>query len=62
LAMFEMLPVLANLLRNYDFALPPDAKFHSANTDSRGCPIAMPREHRFTCVGPKHPDRDCLVM
>ncbi|KAJ2766350.1 hypothetical protein IWQ57_004403, partial [Coemansia nantahalensis] len=62
LAMAEMLPVLASLLARYDVALPPDARFRPAITDRHGCPVAMPREHRFTCVGPRHPDRDCNVV
>ncbi|KAJ2777789.1 hypothetical protein H4R18_004964 [Coemansia javaensis] len=62
LALCEMLPALACLLRCYDFALPPDARFHPANVDARGAPIPMPRAHRFTCVGPRHPDRDCQVL
>ncbi|KAJ2308544.1 hypothetical protein IWW55_000372 [Coemansia sp. RSA 2706] len=62
LALHEMLVALANLLKNYDFALPESAKYNPDNLDAHGYPQAMPRVHRFTCVGPKYPDRDCQII
>ncbi|KAJ2801452.1 hypothetical protein H4R20_003663 [Coemansia guatemalensis] len=62
LALCEMLPVLANLLKNYSFATPKDAQFGSWSTDADGNPIAMPRRHLFTVVGPQNPDRDCQII
>ncbi|KAJ2743636.1 hypothetical protein GGI20_003608, partial [Coemansia sp. BCRC 34301] len=62
LALFEILPVIANMLKNYDFALPPDALFTPDRLDKYGNPVAMPRLHRFTSVGPKYPDCDCRII
>ncbi|KAJ2460066.1 hypothetical protein GGF42_001081 [Coemansia sp. RSA 2424] len=62
LALFEILPAIANLLKNYDFALPSNSLFTPSRLDEHGNPIVMPRSHRFTSVGPKYPDRDCQII
>ncbi|KAJ2006982.1 hypothetical protein GGI04_001694 [Coemansia thaxteri] len=62
LALFEMLPTIANLLKDYDFTLPADALFTPDRLDTHGNPTVMPRSHRFTSVGPTYPDRDCQVI
>ncbi|KAJ2107949.1 hypothetical protein GGI16_001327 [Coemansia sp. S142-1] len=62
LALMEILPTIANLLKSYDFTLPPCALFTPDRLDEHGNPIAMPRSHRFTSVGPTYPDRDCQII
>ncbi|KAJ2688848.1 hypothetical protein IWW39_001897 [Coemansia spiralis] len=62
LALVELLPTMANLLRNYEFTLPPSALFTPDILDEHGNPAVMPRSHRFTSVGPTYPDRDCNII
>ncbi|KAJ2823688.1 hypothetical protein FBU31_004206 [Coemansia sp. 'formosensis'] len=62
LALMEMLPTIANLLKNYDFTLPSNSQFTPDRLDGRGNPVVMPRSHRFTSVGPAYPDRDCQII
>ncbi|KAJ2618264.1 hypothetical protein EV177_000114 [Coemansia sp. RSA 1804] len=61
LAHYEMMPILTNLLKDYDFELPADSLFGPDIVDTLGYPIPMPRKHSLT-VMPKYPDRDCLVV
>ncbi|KAJ2515824.1 hypothetical protein H4217_004950 [Coemansia sp. RSA 1939] len=61
LAHYEMMTILANILKDYDFALPADSLFGPDNVDALGYPVPMPRTHSLT-VMPKHPERDCLVV
>lgn len=62
LALCEMVTVLANLLRDFDFVLPEDAQYRPDRLDKFGNPKTMPRYHHFTSVGPKYPDRDCQIV
>ncbi|KAJ2557734.1 hypothetical protein EV175_001163 [Coemansia sp. RSA 1933] len=61
LAMYEMITILANLLKDYDFSLPPNSLFRPDKVDKDGYPIPMPRTHN-PIVLPKYPERDCLVV
>ncbi|KAI8325718.1 cytochrome P450 [Martensiomyces pterosporus] len=62
LAWVEMLTVLSNILKNYNFELTKDSLFHSDNIDpNTGEPAIMPRIHLVT-AGPKYPERDCRVL
>ncbi|KAJ1664656.1 hypothetical protein IW140_005815 [Coemansia sp. RSA 1813] len=61
LALYEMMTILANLLKDYDFSLPANALFRPDKVDKDGNPIAMPRTQSLTVL-PKHPERDCLVV
>ncbi|KAI8318409.1 cytochrome P450, partial [Martensiomyces pterosporus] len=61
LAWVEMLPALANLFNNYDFALPEDALFTPDNLNMYGQPVIMPR--KMVIVNePKFRERDCQVV
>ncbi|KAJ2850910.1 hypothetical protein IWW36_001536 [Coemansia brasiliensis] len=62
LALYELLTTTANLLKDYEFSLPNSARFGRGKVDQSGRPVAMPRAHRFTSVGPKYPHRDCQVI
>ncbi|KAJ2862933.1 hypothetical protein GGH94_003943 [Coemansia aciculifera] len=62
LALIEILSTIANLLKNYDFTLPPSALFTPDKLDEHGNPTVMPRSHRFTSVGPTYPDCDCQII
>ncbi|KAJ2517947.1 hypothetical protein H4217_003630 [Coemansia sp. RSA 1939] len=61
LALYEIMSILANLLKDYDFELPKNALFRPDRVDKHGYPIAMPRTHN-PVVMPKYPERDCLVV
>ncbi|KAJ2728282.1 hypothetical protein IW152_006017 [Coemansia sp. BCRC 34962] len=61
LAQYEMMSIIANLLKDYDFALPPDSLFTPERLDEHGNPAAMPRTHSLT-VGPRYPERDCRIV
>ncbi|KAJ1664658.1 hypothetical protein IW140_005817 [Coemansia sp. RSA 1813] len=61
LAQYEMMTIFANLLKDYDFELPPTSLFRPDRVDKDGYPIAMPRTHGLTVL-PKYPDRDCLAI
>ncbi|KAJ2904171.1 hypothetical protein GGI21_004330 [Coemansia aciculifera] len=62
LALFEILPTIANILKNYDLKLPDNAMFTPNRIDKHGNPVVMPRSHRFTSIGPRYPDRDCQII
>ncbi|KAJ1800639.1 hypothetical protein LPJ59_000932 [Coemansia sp. RSA 2399] len=61
LALYEMMTILANLLKEYDLELPSDALFRPENVDKDGYPIAMPRTQSLTVL-PRYMDRDCRVV
>ncbi|KAJ1952171.1 hypothetical protein GGI12_006313, partial [Dipsacomyces acuminosporus] len=61
LAWIEMITIVANLLKDYDFALPEDSLFRPDRVDSFGNPVVMPRTHTLT-VGPKCSKRDCKIV
>ncbi|KAJ2335600.1 hypothetical protein GGI00_001278 [Coemansia sp. RSA 2681] len=61
LALYEMMTIIANLLKDYDFSLPPGALFTPDRLDIHGDPKAMPRLHYLT-VAPKYPERDCQIV
>ncbi|KAJ1796211.1 hypothetical protein LPJ59_003886 [Coemansia sp. RSA 2399] len=61
LAKYEMISILANLLKDYDLSLPHDALFRPDRVDNDGYPVVMPRINSVT-VKPKYPERDCLVV
>ncbi|KAI8321111.1 cytochrome P450 [Martensiomyces pterosporus] len=61
LAWVEMITIIANLLKDYDFELPEDSLFGPDKLDSNGNPIVMPRTHTLT-IGPKYPERDCRIV
>ncbi|KAJ1721171.1 hypothetical protein LPJ53_004272 [Coemansia erecta] len=58
LALFEMHLVIANLLRDYDLALPADAAV--AKESASGVLPTIPRRYMMT-NNPANPDRDCRV-
>ncbi|KAJ1874014.1 hypothetical protein LPJ55_001828 [Coemansia sp. RSA 990] len=60
LALYELLTTTANLLKDYEFSLPESTRLDKV--DQAGRPVAMPRTHRFTSVGPKYPQRDCQIL
>ncbi|KAJ1669114.1 hypothetical protein GGF38_002501, partial [Coemansia sp. RSA 25] len=61
LAHYEMMTIIANLLKDYDFAMPPDSLFSSDHLDEHGNPVVMPCTHSLT-VSPKYPERDCRIV
>lgn len=61
LAYYEMITILANILKDYDFRLPEDSLFTPERLDEFGNPAVMPCTHSLT-VGPKYPDRDCQIL
>ncbi|KAI8321113.1 putative cytochrome P450 monooxygenase [Martensiomyces pterosporus] len=61
LAWVEMIPVLANLLKDYDMELPEDSLFKPSRLDGNGNPVVMPRLQTLT-VAPKCQERDCRVV
>ncbi|KAJ2688847.1 hypothetical protein IWW39_001896 [Coemansia spiralis] len=61
LAQYEMVTILANILKDYDLALPEDSLFTPEKRDVYGNPIPMPRFQCLT-VGPKYPERDCRIV
>ncbi|KAJ2801830.1 hypothetical protein H4S07_004831 [Coemansia furcata] len=61
MALYELVTILANLLKDYDFALPADSLFTPSRLDEHGNPVVMPRFQSFT-VGPRYPKRDCNVL
>ncbi|KAJ2029922.1 hypothetical protein IW146_009366 [Coemansia sp. RSA 922] len=61
LAQYEMMTMIANLLKDYDFAVPSDSLFTPERLDEHGNPIAMPRTHSLS-VGPRFPERDCRIV
>ncbi|KAJ1948529.1 hypothetical protein FBU59_001550 [Linderina macrospora] len=54
LAWSEMITIVANLLKDYDFKLPKGSLYGPHNTDESGMPVVMPR--------PKNPERDCIII
>ncbi|KAJ2841536.1 hypothetical protein GGI22_007853, partial [Coemansia erecta] len=61
LALYEMMTILANLLKEYDLELPSDALFRPENVGKDGYPIAMPRTQSLTVL-PRYMERDCRVV
>ncbi|KAJ2016782.1 hypothetical protein GGI13_001404 [Coemansia sp. RSA 455] len=61
LAQYEMITIIANVLKDYDFAMPSDSLFTPDRLDKHGNPLTMPRFQSLT-VGPKYPERDCRVV
>ncbi|KAJ2840427.1 hypothetical protein FBU31_000423 [Coemansia sp. 'formosensis'] len=61
LALYEMTTILANLFKDYDFALPADSLFTPSRLDEHGNPVVMPQFQALT-IGPRYPERDCRVV
>ncbi|KAI8320220.1 cytochrome P450 [Martensiomyces pterosporus] len=62
LAWMEMITILANLLKDYDFALPADYTHRGPNVlDKRGYPKLMDAQ-TFLVSTPKNPERDCRIV
>ncbi|KAJ2821348.1 hypothetical protein FBU31_004933 [Coemansia sp. 'formosensis'] len=61
LAQYEMITILANLFKDYDFALPADSLFTPSRLDEHGNPVVMPQFQALT-IGPRYPERDCRVV
>ncbi|KAJ1720335.1 hypothetical protein LPJ53_005029 [Coemansia erecta] len=61
LANYEMMTILANILKDYDLENPRDALFTPDNLDVHGNPNTMPCTQNLT-IAPKYPDRDCRVI
>ncbi|KAL2864094.1 cytochrome P450 monooxygenase helB4 [Aspergillus lucknowensis] len=61
LAMMEIMIIIANLLKDYEIALPEDSVCGPHNVDELGRPRIMPtRSALFTT--PKYPERDCRLV
>lgn len=61
LAMMEIMIIIANILKEYDIALPEDSVHGPWNVDALGRPRIMPtRSALFTT--PKYPERDCRLV
>ncbi|KAJ2359297.1 hypothetical protein IWW50_000019 [Coemansia erecta] len=60
LAHYEMMTIIANLLKNYDIDMPRDSLFTADRRDKSGYPISMPCSHNLS-VGPRFPERDCQI-
>ncbi|KAF2835328.1 putative cytochrome P450 monooxygenase [Patellaria atrata CBS 101060] len=61
LAWAEMMTILANLLKDYEFSLPKDAIYSPTNVDEYGNPLVMPSKCHIV-FAPTHPDRDCRLI
>ncbi|KAJ2892404.1 hypothetical protein GGI21_005619 [Coemansia aciculifera] len=61
LAQYEMMTIIANLLKDYDFAMPSESLFSPDYVNEHGNPVVMPCTHSLT-VSPKYPERDCLIV
>ncbi|KAI8321545.1 cytochrome P450 [Martensiomyces pterosporus] len=62
LTMAEMTLMLGNLLKDFDFALPPDYVHLGPRVlDDRGCPRLMPALH-FIITAQLFPSRDCRLV
>ncbi|KAJ2777711.1 hypothetical protein GGI15_004417 [Coemansia interrupta] len=61
LAHYEMMTILAIILRDYDLENPKDALFTPDNLDRHGNPHTMPCTQNLT-IAPKYPDRDCRII
>ncbi|KAJ2846057.1 hypothetical protein J3B02_004508, partial [Coemansia erecta] len=61
LAMRQMLVVLANVFKNFDFEIPEDALFKPEFLDRHGYPQVMPSVQSIM-IGPKYPERDCRII
>ncbi|KAI8326255.1 cytochrome P450 [Martensiomyces pterosporus] len=62
LAWMEMVTILANLLKDYDFALPADYKLRGPTVlDEHGYPKIMDSQ-MFIVSTPKNPERDCRIV
>ncbi|KAJ2829166.1 hypothetical protein GGI24_002206 [Coemansia furcata] len=60
-AHYEIMTIIANVLKDYDFAVPTDALFTPERLDEHGNPVVMPRTHCLS-VGPRYPERDCRIV
>jgi helvolic acid biosynthesis cytochrome P450 monooxygenase len=61
LAWVEMLTIVANVLKDYDIALPPNSKFGPMNLDADGVPNLLPAKC-FIASFPAKPERDCRMI
>ncbi|KAJ1824516.1 hypothetical protein LPJ73_009324 [Coemansia sp. RSA 2703] len=61
LANYEMMTILANILKDYDIENPKDALFTPGRLDNYGNPVTMPSKQNLTII-PCYPDRDCRVI
>ncbi|KAI1813104.1 cytochrome P450 [Poronia punctata] len=61
LAWVEMLTIVANILKDYDIALPPNNKFGPDNVDADGIPNLLPAKC-FIASFPAKPERDCRMI
>ncbi|KAJ2612609.1 hypothetical protein H4S08_002618 [Coemansia sp. RSA 1365] len=61
LAFYEMMTILANLLKDYDIRMTEDSLFVPEKLDMHGYPKTMPCAQNLT-VGPRHIDRDCRII
>ncbi|KAJ2558990.1 hypothetical protein EV175_000547 [Coemansia sp. RSA 1933] len=61
LAHYEMMTILANLIKDYDFDMPHDSLYSPDKVDDYGYPIVMPRTQGLTVMS-KYPERDCRVV
>ncbi|KAH2981476.1 Cytochrome P450 monooxygenase helB2 [Aspergillus fumigatus] len=61
LAWMEMMTILANLLKDYDWSLPEDSLYGPHHVEEKGIPIRMPSKCHIV-FAPTHPDRDCQLV
>ncbi|KAI0391958.1 cytochrome P450 [Xylariaceae sp. FL0594] len=61
LAWVEMLTIVANVLKDYDIALPPNSEFGPTNVDEEGVPRLLPAKC-FIASFPAKPERDCRMI
>ncbi|KAL1917677.1 uncharacterized protein VTP21DRAFT_4070 [Calcarisporiella thermophila] len=61
LAWVEMLPILANMLKDYDISLPEGSLFGPHNLDEHGRPKLMPTKPSVFTM-PANPERDCRMI
>jgi cytochrome P450 len=60
LAWVEMLTIVANILKDYDIALPHDSIWGPDNVDETGSPKLLPAKC-FIASFPSNPERDCRM-
>ncbi|KAJ1878346.1 hypothetical protein LPJ57_003467 [Coemansia sp. RSA 486] len=61
LAIRELLVLLSNMLKSYDFEIPKDSLFRPDVLDEHGHVQSMPSV-QAVMIGPKYPARDCRVI
>ncbi|KAG5984549.1 hypothetical protein E4U55_004332 [Claviceps digitariae] len=61
LAWMELMVILANILKDYDLALPPDSVYGPHNMDAQGRPLIMATKGTLFTT-PKYPERDCRIV